>query len=90
MLGIDVWIVTTKSKSGNPYTKTLADMNNPQNPSIAPPLILGLKGECHYQSLLPAEQNSPENVVKRTENDSKNIKTYAEVVKEKVRFELST
>ena len=90
MLGIDVWIITTKSKISNPYTKTLADMNNPQNPSIAPPLILGLKGECHYQSLLPTEENIPEKVIKRTENYSKNTKTYAEVVKEKVRIELST
>ena len=90
MLGIDVWIVTTKSKSSNPYTETLADMNNPQNPSIAPPLILGLKGECHYQSLLPTEENIPEKDIKRTENYSKNTKTYAEVVKEKVGIELST
>ena len=56
MLGIDVWIVTTKSKGNNPYTKTLSDMNTPQNPGIAPPLLLGLKGECHYQSLLHNEE----------------------------------
>ena len=88
MLGIDVWIVTTKSKGNNLYTKTLSDMNAPQKPGIAPPMILGLKGECHYQSLLPTEENTPAEVIKRNENDSQ--KTYADVVKEKVKIELST
>ena len=88
MLGIDVWIVTTKSKGNNLYTKTLSDMNAPQKPGIAPPMILGLKGECHYQSLLPTEENTPAEVNKRNENDSQ--KTYADVVKEKVIIELST
>ena len=86
MLGIDVWIVTTKSKGTNPYTKTLSDLHNHQNPGIAPPLILGLKGECHYQSLLPSEENIPEEVNRRNENDSGKSVTYAEVVKEKVRI----
>ena len=71
MLGLDIWIVTTKSKSSNPYTKSLADMSDPQNPSIAPPLILGLKGDCHYQSLLHLEEDIHPHV------------TYADVVKEK-------
>ena len=90
MLGIDIWIVTTKSKSTNPYTKSLSDMNDPQVPGIAPPLILGLKGECHYQSLLPTEVNVPVEVNKRNENDCQKTVTYAEVVKKKVRIELST
>ena len=90
MLGLDIWIVTTKSKANNPYTKSLADMNTPQNLSIAPPLILGLKGECHYQSLLPTEINVPVEVNKRNENDCQKTVTYAEVVKKKVRIELST
>ena len=90
MLGLDIWIVTTKSKSSNPYTKSLADMHDPQSPSIAPPLILGLKGECHYQSLLQHEENNhfANATVKETDsskegnrNDS-NV-TYADVVKEK-------
>ena len=90
MLGIDIWIVTTKSKSTNPYTESLSDMNDPQVPGIAPPLILGLKGECHYQSLLPTEVNVPVEVNKRNENDCQKTVTYAEVVKKKVRIELST
>ena len=77
MLGIDVWIVTTKSKSNNPYTKTLSDMNTPQNPGIAPPMILGLKGESHYQSLLTTEENTP------NKYDSQKNLTYAEVVMER-------
>ena len=86
MLGIDVWIVTTKSKSNNPYTKTLSDMNTPQNPGIAPAMILGLKGECHYQSFLPTEENIPAEVNNRNEEDSQKNVTYAEVVKKKVKI----
>ena len=86
MLGIDIWIVTTKSKSTNPYTKSLSDLNDPQSPGIAPPLILGLKGECHYQSLLPNEENIHGEVNRRDESDSQKSMTYAEVTKRKVRI----
>ena len=88
MLGIDIWIVTTKSKSTNPYTKSLSDLNDPQSPGIAPSLILGLKGECHYQSLLPTEENLPADVNRGKENYSQKKLTYAEVVK--VRIKIST
>ena len=88
MLGIDIWIVTTKSKSTNPYTKSLSDLNDPQSPGIAPSLILGLKGECHYQSLLPTEENIPADVNRGNENYSQKKLTYAEVVK--VRIKIST
>ena len=67
-LGIDIWIVSTKSKEDNPYIKICSNLENPNTAGIAPPLIVGLKGDCHYQSFIPLERGI---FFPKTKGDSK-------------------
>ena len=74
-LGIDIWIVSTKSKENIPYIKICSNLENPNTAGIAPPMIVGLKGDCHYQSLLPEENGK---------YFSQKKETFAEVVKKSI------
>ena len=76
-LGIDIWIVATKSKEKLPYIKVFSNLENPNTPGIAPPIILGLKGDSHYQSLLPVDYKNLSAVTKQT---------YAEIVTKNLDF----
>ena len=75
-LGIDIWTMATTSKEDQPYIKIFGNLEDPNNPGVAPPIILGLKGNCHYQSLLPIEIDNliPERVVSYAEVVRKNSK----------------
>jgi hypothetical protein len=66
-IGLDIKILTTSSKPGNPYIIVTGDINISTASSFGPPLLLGNYTNVHYQSLLPlslayeakpAEQNT--------------------------------
>ena len=56
-MGLDILILTTSSKQENPFIHIKGNINNPEASSHGPPLLLGNYTNCHYQSLLPLNQN---------------------------------
>ena len=91
-LGIDIWIVATKSKENTPYVKIFGNLENPDTPSISPPIILGLKGDCHYQSLLPNHRDKiiPGNRSSYAEVTSKGLKNQEMKINVKIQNEGKT
>ena len=91
-LGIDIWIVATKSKENTPYVKIFGNLENPDTPSISPPIILGLKGDCHYQSLLPNHRDKiiPGNRSSYAEVASKGLKNQEMKINVKIQNEGKT
>ena len=68
--------MATTSKEDQPYIKVFGNLEDANVPGVAPPIVLGLKGNCHYQSLLPIEIDkfllvSYAEVVKKSLKDNK-------------------
>ena len=72
-IGLDMKILVTSAKAENPFIIIAGSINNINNSSDGPQLLLGNYSNVHYQSLLPLQMDLNPSQTRHFEDKNENL-----------------